>query len=244
MEEDLKRCYNCDCDRYPYCSINGKICEGCMDINALKHRIAKENDYGNFSDQLEPDEVNVVYMLEGDDPKFNLIRSAGDGDCLFSSISKALSESVSINELRHLVATKQTEGSYKAYKDLENITEYFEHKGKRKIYKPFGYMKNVKSLEEFKAFITKSGSLHGSGGCYWGDENALRIISDAWLVTLVIINDTGNIKQMVNPQIDCDYNKRYIMLLLWNNMHYDLITHKGDKIIFQDNWLAIREKYF
>ncbi|KAL9186087.1 hypothetical protein ACHAXT_005325 [Thalassiosira profunda] len=49
-----------------------------------------------------------------------------------------------------------------------------------------------KSLEELKEFAKRSGRTNGPGKCFWADEFALRMMSDALQLTLLIVDDQAS----------------------------------------------------
>ena len=139
-----------------------------------------------------------------------------NGDCLFSCVVRAFNNVISIEELRDAVARKQTSETFRAYKQLQK-TE-------------FPYMKPLSSLIEFQAFIRKRGHYFGAHQCYWGDENALEILSDNLKVRFAIYQPSEDDKTQCLRQFVVGHHNDddipYFIMLLHTEEHYTLLKWK------------------
>lgn len=229
--DELVKCYNCNCEKYPFCNINGFICTVCIDNN---HHFSPDfNNLGYFRKDTN-DIVSIFKNLDKhedkhEDNEFSIVTIPPNGDCLFNSVSKAFHNYVTVSNLRHVVACKQTPETYKAYKASQEDDE-------------LKFMNSINSLEEFRAFIKKGGKNHGAQNCFWGDENAINILSNEFKVTFVILDKDGSHKSSISPSIPLD-NMYYIFLLHSDNSHYDLLKFNNCTVVNSDTWETIKTIY-
>ena len=187
----LSLCDNCGCARYPFCNINGAICNKCTHHHHLPN-IQKTKKGGGI---------------------YREIKVAENGDCLFECIMTAFRGLISIEELRNIVASKQTRETFRAYKQLQN--------------EEFPYMKGLTKLSDFKAFVRKRGKYFGPKQCYWGDENALTILADSLKICFAIYGDSDN-KLIKKQQIGLATNP--IIMLHHMEDHYTLVIGPPQEI--------------
>jgi hypothetical protein len=229
-DKDLNKCHYCNCKTSPLCTINGSICHDCFDVWAFKHKRFDTHNLSCIGFCLdEPDhEPDKSKEYTPKRPKIELIPIPGDGDCLYTCISKALPTKISVKDLRKLVANHQTEETFNNYKN--SFPEEFK----------------FETLMQFKNFIKRTGEENGTGNCMWGDENAMQIISNEFLLHIVIFNRKGDFIQSIEPEFDPEeeiprrYAKRYILLMLDNETanceHYSLLKFDRKRLISETVW--------
>lgn len=255
---ELFKCYQCDCLTAPYCCIGGELCLECFDYSHFQHKKPREKFPGTFlpikcsnADDHHNEECkhNFLKCDKAVKMSFFVVRSPPDGDCLYTSISNAMDQKISVKYLRRLVSRKQTTETYTSYMTLADNPEFAEYHN----------LSHLQSFDQFRHFIQLCGSEVGAAECIWGDENALQIISNEYGFNFVIFNEKGSIIQKVIPDCCWDGNnghdgndtehassespicqKRYILLRLnggtKGHEHYDLLKFNDKSILSQELW--------
>lgn len=230
LKREIYKCYNCDCETFPYCIATGKDCEFCdvcFDSKKFRHRMPDIKNPGLFlKDQLVPEKkVSVTHK------KITIVRMPSDGDCLYNTFVKALDCGVTVEDLRYLVSRCQTHESYAAYKYLADsgVSEF----------KP---VRATKTLREFKNIIQYTGQRVGAEGCVWGDENAIRVLSNTFRLGILVFNEKGKLTQSIKPE---EYKPRRWMLIRLNgahpgNEHYDLLQFNRKSLLTEIELKALR----
>jgi hypothetical protein len=232
---ELLKCYQCDCVSAPYCTIGGELCLECFDYQHFQHKKPRAKFPGTFLKYCQGEAEcdicmpNKTYSPKNGKLNFYVMRSPPDGDCMYTCISNALDQKVSVKELRRLVSLRQTKEMYDAYMDLYDMThpvmndtndEYNEYNENNENENDrhshshintttgttelpeFTTLEHIKSFDQFRHLIQLCGSEVGTGDCMWGDENALQICSNEFGITFVIFNEKGSIIQKVTPILD------------------------------------------
>ena len=223
---ELWKCAMCDCERYPYCNVLGKICENCFDINHFEHKIPMKEICGKFIKKKCSNHCMKTPIYKAKSPKFTIILSKGNGDCLYECVENSFDHCITIDDLRTFVAYQQNEDTYSAYREIN------EHE----------IIKDAKNFHDFRHIMQRTGAEFGASGCMWGDENTLYYLSNEYLITFVIFNQKGNLLQKITPQTQVCKN-RYITLHLNNQdvgrEHYDLLVFDGNKILDEAMWQTL-----
>lgn len=208
---ELVKCFNCNCQTKPICTINGTVCKECMDNHSMLHRLPEYQNYGKFSNSTINDQ-----SLTSTQTGIEIVPSEKNGDCLFECFHNALG--VEIHDLRYLFAIKQTLTTFEVCKELKFIDPIF-----------------VTSLDEFRVYLLRQGRIHGSDKCRWGDENALHIFSDEYRINIVIYNiKTHQFIQSISPSED-RIKQAYLLLNLCDE-HYELIRFNGKSVVLEDDY--------
>lgn len=237
-DRDLRKCYACNCSTAPLCTVNGEVCNECFDIYRFKHKqfnrsnlvcIGFLKDY--VEDESEPVSPTNAKMYIPKNPKVQVIEVPGDGDCLYKCVEMALpgDAQITVTDLRALVANSQTQETFDNYKE---------------VYPPLA---KLKTLQSFRNFIKRCGAKVGPDKCLWGDENALQIISNEYILHFAIFSAGGGLIQLVEPELDTSvpssYMKRYVLLLLDNrndtNEHYYLLKFDNKRLISEPVWQSM-----
>lgn len=236
----LKNCYKCDCEHYPYCHILGNICNECFDTDHLTHKTPMPKAPGEFRHIRHRPTKCGTKDVSKDVSKdvdvkcsFRVIDTDPSGDCLYQAISLALDGKISIQDLRNLVASRQTEDSFAVYKMLADEEESGE----------FSVIEHANSLEEFRTIIKRCGSDYGSNNCLWGDENSLYHISNELQLIFVIFSTKGKFLQKIQPEkLPC--RKHYIVLQMDQNKgveHFNLLEFADHAILTESMWNYVLE---
>lgn len=244
LKRELYKCYKCNCDTFPICICIGntsELCNECFDIENFNHKLPCKSSPGKF--QISSTLTNESKIASTPDsgkssrtststplgsstvknPSINVINMPRDGDCLYKAFSTAFNNGVSVENLRFLVSKKQSIESFKSYKTLADwkMSEYSAIKG-------------AKTLREFKNVIQYPGYKVGPEHCVWGDENTMRIISNAFRLGILIFNEKNVLVQTIVPEFN-NQTKRYILLRLNTmypgNEHYDLLIFNRHPLI-------------
>ena len=233
MKTEIAKCVMCNCETHPVCSVDGQVCKCCFDIVNFCHKRKNVEKPGHFKDkgftpqqwQLSNDPPPPLIV---EFPKLEIEYADGDGDCLYTSISNALYKCVSKHALRRLVADNQTRATFESYKNI-----YTKE------------LVQIKTLRQFKNVLKQCGSDYGAFNCIWGDENALQIISNDYLINFCIFNEEFNLISTISPQTEeiangMEYSKRFILLLLNNGKsgqeHYNLLKFDRKRILSERYW--------
>jgi hypothetical protein len=248
---ELFKCYQCDCLTAPYCSIGGELCVECFDYSHFQHKKARSKFPGTFLD-IKCDEKCTATTAATTMTKaaFFVVRSPPDGDCLYTCVSNALDQKISVKYLRRLVSRMQTIEMYNAYMALADDPNFPDYHN----------MRQIQSFDQFRHFIQLCGSDVGAAECIWGDENALEIISNEYGITFVIFNEKGSIVQKVEPNNETVLpassaqpvaallvcNQRFILLRLHSgskgHAHYDLLKFNDKTILTYEMWKYLLSK--
>lgn len=228
---ELWKCYMCDCERYPFCNVMGEVCQYCFDIQHFEHKIPIKEIPGKFHKKKCGPHCQKSASYTPKNPKFKLISSKGNGDCLYESVENAFNSSFTIEDLRNFVSFKQNPDTFDAYK---NIGEY-------KM-----LLENAEDYHDFRHLLQKTGAEHGITDCVWGDENTLYYLSNELGVTFVIFNQKGSLLQKIEPEHEfC--KRRYITLHLNNEdsgrEHYDLLVFDENKILNEAMWQSLLKMF-
>ena len=249
--DELLKCFKCNCETKPFCSVNGRPCDKCIDICTLVHyqpreilpgthikKKCKHSSSASASRKTFPfDTISVGGK------GLIVIKTKGNGDCLYESLSKAFGGLLTIEDLRALVSNNQTEAMYDNYMDLSDQNIF----GKQ--------LDTIESFAQFRHYIQKCGyddSCGGSSGnVMWGDENAIQIISNVWLLTFIVFNEKGNIIQRVEPAKTGVCGRgccpRYVLLRLNGHSpgqeHFDLLQFNGRTLLCEDDWGKFTKLY-
>ena len=223
LMREMYACKDCDCESYPWCTINGDLCKGCVDIVRYTHQKPLRSNPGLYATQQQKRQPQSKI----DYPYISLIATPPDGDCLYTAISLAFNQKITISDLRHLVARCQTNSTFETYKELSTfMPEYRAITGTR-------------SLRDFRILIKKTGEDFGIGNCVWGDENALQIISTSLRLGIMIFNQKGKFLQQILPEKTTTHTNnrpsRYTLLLLNSgkagNEHYNLLEFNRHRLL-------------
>ena len=225
-------CYMCDCQTFPYCSIDGFVCNECFDVKNYIH-YTKDKEPGVFK---KNNNVNQVSSLEKNSiiyPYIQDIITIGNGDCLYECVSHAFCDKISIEDFRNLVAQNQTKDTYEMYKVLSKSNSEYK------------CIKKVKTFRQFKNVIQRCGwDINGYKNVMWGDENAINIISGEWNIIFVIFNEKGIQLQSIDNTENA-VNPKYILLRLDSskkgNEHYDLISFNKHTLLSKFEWVYLNE---
>lgn len=203
--DELRKCYMCNCETYPYCSIIGKICKNCM--KDLQHKKQNNENNGYF------DDIKLIKKnIRKSNKKRIIKRTNPDGDCLYQSMTIIFNNKITVNDIRKMVADKQTKDHYDHYKSLE-------------MTKDFEFMRNIDTFIQFKQYIKKEGRIYGSDKCFWGDENILNILSEEYRLNINIFDKNCKLLNNIG-----NYDKS--VYLLYNEEHYCPIAIYGNYIIY------------
>ena len=239
---EILKCHQCDCLTAPYCTIGGELCRECFDYSHFQHRDPRVKFPGTFLNfctetrKCKQCSSSRAHVKEKG-VKFYVERSAGDGDCMYTCISNAMDNIISVKDLRRVVSRRQTRAMYDAYMDLlaDNCPEYQN-------------LEHINSFDQFRHYIQQCGSEIGSEACMWGDENALYLLANEYGFTFVVFNEKGSIIQKIQP-INSDTEivyPRYILIRLnggsKGHEHYDLLKFNDYTILTQDLWNYLIEK--
>lgn len=220
LKRELYKCFKCNCETFPICMELGgscELCTECFDIEKFTHKQVCTSKPGKF--QTSTEKPKLIHVKN---PRIKNIRMPSDGDCLYNAFVTALENGVTVEDLRYLVSRKQSPESFRAYKTLADwkMAE-------------FNAIKSAKTLREFKNVIQHPGSKVGATHCVWGDENAMRIISNTFYIGVLIFNEKGTLIQTIKPEFK--NAKRFILLQLNSripdNEHYDLLVFNNNKLI-------------
>lgn len=231
LMREMCACKDCDCETYPYCTTLGMLCRECFDVEKYEHKIPIKNDPGKYqitvSSKKEPPVITHPYI--------KIIPTPLDGDCLYKAVSLAFDEKITVEALRFLVATNQTEVTYGTYKELSTYMSEYEP------------IKASHNIQDFRILLKKTGEQIGCTNCVWGDENALQIIATQYNIIFVIFNEKGQHIQKITPaNLTNSFNGRYVLLLLnsskQGNEHYNLLQFNNRKLITQYEWDKLKEK--
>jgi hypothetical protein len=262
---ELLKCYKCNCESSPYCTIGGELCLECFDYEHFQHRKPRSKFPGTFLKYCRGGECETCTRTRTYNPSngkmnFYVVRSPPDGDCMYTCISNALNQKISVQNLRRLVSSKQTKETYENYMDLYDMTMAtvnedgsVNDEGAREL-PEFCTLEHIKSFDQFRHYIQLCGSEVGTGECMWGDENALQICSNEYGITFVIFNEKGSIIQKVSPIFDevitpekkKFFFQRFVLLRLNGGSkgqeHYDLLKFNGDAILTIEKWEYLTKK--
>lgn len=231
-KKDLMRemycCKYCDCDGYPWCVYMGGLCKHCVDLNEYHHKLPLRSRPGEYSSASRKTSKSPEITY----PRLRIIKTDVDGDCLYQSISLALSGALSINQLRYLVSIHQTNSTFAAYKELSTFMPEYRQ------------LHCIHSLRDFRLLIRKSGKDIGVKNCIWGDENALQIISTFLRLGIKIFNEKGQYIQEIIPERTSTFDNtnpsKYVLLLLNSskpgNEHYNLMEFNHHTLLSHSEW--------
>lgn len=220
LKRELYKCYKCNCDSFPMCidiGGSGELCTECFDVDKYAHKLVCTSKPGKF--KTNDEKAKVVHVKK---PSINIVNMPSDGDCLYNAFKTAFNNGITVEDLRYLVSRKQSPESFRAYKTLADwkMAE-------------FNAIRGSKTLREFKNVIQHPGSKVGASHCVWGDENAMRIISNAFYIGVLIFNEKGALIQTIKPEFK--NAKRFILLQLNtripDNEHYDLLIFNEHTLI-------------
>lgn len=220
LKRELYKCYKCDCATFPVCVDVlgcGDLCNECFDIAKYNHKLPCRSQPGRFKIADLPQPQQIIKKAS-----IKVSKMPPDGDCLYNAVREALKNGITVDDLRYLVSKKQSIESFRAYRTLAEwkMAE-------------FSAIKGAKTLREFKNVIQKSGRRVGASRCVWGDENAMRILANAFHIGLLIFNEKGALIQTIKPEFSTA--KRFVLLRLNNtypgNEHYDLLIFNNHKLL-------------
>lgn len=232
LKRELYKCYKCNCNTFPMCveiGCSSELCDECFDLENYTHKLPCKSNPGRFQFSDKPPHS----IKPPSKPTISVINMPSDGDCLYRAFSTSFNNGITVDDLRYLVSRKQSVESFQAYKTLADwkMSEYSAIKG-------------AKTLREFKNVIQYPGSKVGPQHCVWGDENAMRIISNAYRLGILIFNEKGSLIQTIKPEFNRT-SKRYVLLRLnsrfQNNEHYDLLVFGGHALITYNELSKLKE---
>lgn len=230
LMREIYACKECDCESYPWCTFMGGLCRECVDLTSYTHKLALRSKPGKYSvDNLRnrerAQEPEIVH------PYLKLINTPLDGDCLYKAISLAFNSKLTVEQLRYLVATHQSNNTFDIYKELASFMPE---------YRP---IRAAHSLRDFRILIKKTGEDVGVNNCLWGDENALQIISTFLRLGIAIFNEKGQYIQQIVPErttFDNITPTRYALLILNSskpgNEHYNLLEFNRHTLLTSSEW--------
>ena len=228
INRELRYCYKCDCETYPYCSIDGHPCPECFDLYSFSHKSCDKHKLGMF---IKTQSSRLQKQIKIVDPYIQIIATDPNGDCLYKCLSEAFLGKISVKNFRNLVAQNQSIDTFQAYKTLaENRPEY-------------SCVKAARTLRQFKNLIQRLGRDIGVNQCLWGDENALQIISNVWHISFKIFNEKGYQIQSIIPE---HKQVSRIVLLRLNQSegegveHYSLMFYNNHTVLTQFEWKHIK----
>lgn len=154
-----------------------------------------------------------------------VVLNSGGGDCLFLCFEEAIAEcgvSVSVQELRAIVAESMTEDKFMILKTIyDGAVEEKEYE----VIKDYNFMRGVTDIGGLKqAMMTTH---------YWGDEMALSAIEDASGVCAVVVTPDDKGRPIVAKKLgesNAPDTNRFILLLL-EHSHYQLVRYNGYAIL-------------
>ena len=144
-------------------------------------------------------------------------------------------------ELKELLkTTKLKEDQLKIVKESKEIASKFEEEKQnnafaRSLYEEFKYMKNIKSLEEFKEYVKKDSTCHD---VFWGDSLTIGILEREINIKLIILSyeyfrngDLNNVLQcgqLIDNVLEDkgSFNPDYYIIADYTGNHYKLILYK------------------
>ena len=150
---------------------------------------------------------------------YGILDCGENGDCLFHCISYALNHELIYNSsnLRYELSEYITEENYKMIIDYYRIFKLSDD------FDENWDLENM-TFEEFKEKI-KIG-----GDDYWGDFFMISLLQDYLNVNFIILNSNYDTNEhYYYPLVkEYDENKKTILLLYENNIHFQLIGHFQD----------------
>jgi hypothetical protein len=242
IQKDLKRCFQCNCETYPYCNINGMVCGECFDVEHMEHRDYNEAVPGTFYKvKHRQSRCNSTKRARDDytqdhNKLFYVVKTTANGDCLYESVSKAFGGKVTVKALRNLVSSKQSEDTFQIYKSLAQQADVGDDE--------FSIMNNITSLHEFRELIKKCGKDCGTNNCLWGDENAIFHISNEYRTSFTIFDKKGRFLQIIEPN-EAPCRKHYIALQLDQKEgleHFSLLKFDNHPILTHEMWNYVMER--
>lgn len=233
LMREIYSCKECDCESYPWCTFMGGLCRECIDLNTYVHKRPLRNKPGEYSIDRKSSvsrEPKVEYMY------LKMINTPLDGDCLYKAISMAFNDKITVEQLRYLVATHQTNNTFETYKELATFMPE---------YRP---ITGAHCLRDFRILIKKTGEDIGVGNCFWGDENALQIISTFLRLGIAIFNEKGQFIQQITPERTTTFNNitptRHVLLMLNSskpgNEHYNLLQFNRHTLLTPGEWSKMK----
>lgn len=222
--QELTKCFYCDCatarTSHGVCTWHGEPCKECFDIKTYQHLTPDADHPGLF----KPVNTNNTRLRQIEYPRIAEIQTDPNGDCLYDCLSKALG-GIPIEALRAFVARSQTQSTFEAYKTIAKHSEGYE------------VLHRVKTLRGLKNTMQRCGATVGSSDCLWGDENALHILSNGYLLRFAVFDTSGKLIQKVEPDLP---NVRTILLRL-NRMrqgseHFTLLTFNRQTLLQSHEW--------
>lgn len=177
--------------------------------------------------------LKTCAKLNMDKDKFIIDETKTNGDCLFDSLSNIYNETFTIRYLRNLVAytiidETDIEGTavlstWKCLYDMavkENDRQMISH---------YKHMKVVKDVSEKDVLLKENRTkvyFEMIKNTFWAEEYSLQVLEKKLNIKMILIH--GNKKKIEIIPNKNDIN--YIVLLYFNNSHYQSISYNNDYI--------------
>jgi len=192
--------------------------------------IVKSND----SPRLKlPKWVGIIFP--NDSIHISLISIAMDGNCLYSSIGKALG--ITIIKLRKMVAQSiylpENDSTIQFWRELHNLAVKEKN---IELMTEYGHMKCIANIPLERQITKQEKKLiyrEIMKSSFWGEEYTIRILEKMLNIKVLVVN--GDKTSLVKP-LDHEgvYQHTYIMVYLKHN-HYSLISYKKQTLFSHIN---------
>jgi hypothetical protein len=231
--KELTKCFYCDCatDKTGVCTWHGEPCKECFDVTTYQHYQVDPNHPGLFTQSTARNELRRI-----EHPRISEIPTDPNGDCLYDCVSKALG-GVPISDLRAFVSRSQTQDTFEAYRTISRNSPGYD------------VLQKVRTLRGLKNTIQRCGSTVGSNECLWGDENAIQILSNGYLLRFAVFDTTGKMIQNVEPEPLGTPSKtpsRTVLLRLNRSTagseHFTLLTFNRQTLLQAHEWLWLSQQ--
>ena len=169
--------------------------------------------------------LNKVYTPYKNNSLFGTLDCGSDGDCLFHCIANALNSTqknfYDSSDIRAMVAESISEETfndiitcYRAMKELDDFEESWDPS-------------EVETLDDFKEIIKETGH------SYWGDHFMIQMISQAFSLNIIILqqDEVSNVYELYSLSQDYDEGMNTVILLHVNDNHFQLVGYFQDLMV-------------